>query len=321
LRRVAVTVLVLVLLAGTTVAFVLTEELKLERSPIVRPRFDLVFSPTCACRRETARLMLRLRRANTIDAVIVDDDGEPVRSLETEVRHEPGRLVYAWDGRSDGGSVVPDGRYRLRLHFARERRTILVPNVVRVDTQPPEVELVNVAPRGLSPDGDGRRDSATIELTTSERAAPLLLVDGVLAVRGREQAAGTGELVWPGTSGDGPLGPGRYALGLQARDRAGNVASARQVVAVRIRYIELAGGLLRARRGGLLRIRVLTDARQFRWTLSSRGRRGRTLLDGTARRAAFALRLPPRIRAGRYVLHVAANGYADDATVVVRRRR
>jgi hypothetical protein len=321
LRRVAVTVLVLVLLAGTTVAFVLTEELKLERSPIVRPRFDLVFSPTCACRQETARLALRLRRANTIDAVIVDDDREPVRTLESGVRHEPGRLVYAWNGRSDGGSVVPDGRYRLRLHFARERRTILVPDVVRVDTQPPEVELVNVAPRGLSPDGDGRRDSAKIELTTSERAAPLLLVDGVLAVRGGVQRAGAGELVWPETRGDQPLGPGVYTLGLQARDLAGNVASARRVVAVRIRYIELAARTLRARRGGLLRFRVLTDARQFRWTLSRRGGRGRPLLDGTARRLAFALRLPTRIRAGRYVLRVAANGYADDAAVVVRRRR
>jgi hypothetical protein len=321
LRRLAVTVLVLVLLAGTTVAFVLTEELKLERSPIVRPRFDLVFSPTCACRQETARLRLRLRRANTIDAVIVDDDGEPVRTLESEVRHEPGRLVYAWNGRSDGGSVVPDGRYRLRLHFARERRTILVPNVVRVDTQPPEVELVTVTPRGLSPDGDGRRDSARIEVTTSERAAPLLLVDGVLAARGNVQAAGAGELTWPGTRDDQPLGPGRYTLGLQARDEAGNVTSARQVVEVRIRYIELAGESFRARRGGLLRFRALTDAREFRWTLSRRGRQGRTVLAGTARRPAVALRLPTRIRPGRYVLRVAANGYDADAAVVVRRRR
>jgi hypothetical protein len=320
LRRVAVTVLVLVLLAGTTVAFVLTEELKLERTPIAKPRFDVVFSPTCACRQETARLRLRLRRANTIDAVIVDGDGEPVRTLESETRHEPGRLLYAWNGRNDGGNVVPDGRYRLRLHFARERRTILVPNVVRVDTQPPEVELVNVAPRGLSPDGDGRRDSARIEVTTSERAAPLLLVDGVRAARGSVQAAGAGELVWPGTSGDQPLGPGRYTLGLQARDLAGNVASASQVVEVRIRYIELAGGTLRARRGGLLRFRALTDASQFQWALS-RGRRGRTLLEGTARRAAVALRLPRRIRPGRYVLRVAANGYAADAVVVVRPRR
>jgi hypothetical protein len=320
LRRVAVTVLVLVLLAGTTVAFVLTEELKLERSPIAKPRFDVLFSPTCGCPQAAARLILRLRRANTIDAVIVDGDGVPVRTLEADRRHEPGRLVYAWDGRSDRGGVVPDGRYRLRLHFARERRTILVPNVVSVDTQPPEVELTSVTPRLLSPDGDGRRDRAQIVLMTSERAVPLLLVDGVLAARGGVQAAGTGELVWPGTSDGRPLGPGSYTLGLQVRDLAGNVASAGQVASVRIRYIELAARNLRARRGGLLRFRVLTDARQFRWTLSGRGR-ARTVLAGTARRAAFTLRLPRRIRTGRYVLRVAANGYADDAAVVIRARR
>jgi len=46
-------VLLLALLAGTTTAFALTEALKLEKSPVSRPRFKSVFSPTCACPRET----------------------------------------------------------------------------------------------------------------------------------------------------------------------------------------------------------------------------------------------------------------------------
>ena len=76
--------LVLALLVATTAAFALTEALKLERSPVTAPRFDKLFSPTCACETSTERLALRLREPSTIDAVIVDDVCETVRTLETE---------------------------------------------------------------------------------------------------------------------------------------------------------------------------------------------------------------------------------------------
>jgi hypothetical protein len=39
-------VLLLALLAGTTTAFAMTEALKLEQTPVSRPRFKSVYSPT-----------------------------------------------------------------------------------------------------------------------------------------------------------------------------------------------------------------------------------------------------------------------------------
>jgi hypothetical protein len=320
LRRLAVTVFVLALLLATTAAFALTEALKLERSPVTRPRFDRVFSPTCACPQSSARLALRLRTAATIDAVIVDADGDPVRTLTTRSRHMPGRLVFRWDGEDDAGSVVSDGPYRLRVRFAEERWTITIPNVVRVDTQPPTVELLGVAPRTLSPDGDGRRDRAQIDLRLSERAGPLVLVDGVLAARARARS-GSAALVWRGTRRGRPLPAGGYVVTLQARDLAGNVSAPTAGIPVRIRYIELATGRLRARARGSLRFRVLADAERFRWALVRSGGARRPLLAGTAGTAVVVVRLPPRIRAGRYVLRVSAGGHADETAVVVRARR
>jgi hypothetical protein len=321
LRRLAVPVLVFALLAGTTAAFAVTEALKLEPSPITRPRLDRVFSPTCACPQSTARLALRLREADTIDAVIVDAGGAPVRTLATDSAEVAGRLVFRWNGEDDAGTIVPDGPYRLRVHLDDERRTIVIPNVVRVDTEPPTAELVGLSPRTLSPDGDGRGDQARIELRLSERARPLVLVDGEVAAGGRMRSGGRAALVWRGTANGRPLPAGRYVVALQAQDRAGNVSTPSAGVVVRVRYVELAAEVVRARRGGVLRFGVLTDAQEFAWTLFRRARARRPLLEGTAETADVALRLPPRIRAGRYVLRVAAIGHADEAAVVVRPRR
>jgi hypothetical protein len=317
-----VTVLVFALLVATTAAFALTESLKLERSPIAAPRFDRVFSPVCDCPKRTARLVLRLRRADTIDAVIVDGDGEAVRTLASDSRRAPGRLVFRWNGRNDGGAVVPEGWYRLRVHLADERRTIVIPNRVRVDTTPPSVELVSLAPGRISPDGDGRSDAARIVFRSSEWSRPLVVVDGDIARRGWARAAGTSAVAWPGTKAGGPLPAGLYVLALQARDRAGNLSAPTGGAAVTIRYVELSEERLLARRAGVLHFRVLTDALSVRWRLvAGEGNSRRAVLKRTVRAGAVAARLPARIRPGRYVLRVAANGHSDEAAVIVRARR
>jgi hypothetical protein len=223
-------VLLLALLAGTTTAFALTEALKLERSPVTRPRFESVFSPTCGCPRETARLAVKLRKADMIDAVMVDEDGNSVRTLVSAERLGPGRVVFRWDGRDDRGALVPDGTYRLRLHFANADWTILIPNSVRVDTRPPAIELVSLEPRRLELDGEG----ATIVVRVSERARTILLANGEIVLRGVVGNPGRARLIWDGSAEGKPLSPGRYALTLEAQDRAGNVSAPTQDVIVRI---------------------------------------------------------------------------------------
>jgi hypothetical protein len=218
LPRLAVTVLVLALLAATTTAFALTEVLKLERTPIVRPRFNVAFSPGCACPHDTARLPIRLKKPETIDAVIVDSDGDAVRTLLHASREPTGRLVLKWDGEDDSGAIVPDGTYKVRLSFEGRDRSILVPNPIRVDTEPPEAELVSIEPGAVKP-----KEAVEVVVDSNERARLLLYADGALVARGKLGDEGSITLVWHGKS---QLAPGRHVFRVDAQDRAGNTTTA-----------------------------------------------------------------------------------------------
>ena len=317
MRSGAVTVLVLALLVATTAAFALTEALKLQLSPVTAPRFDKLFSPTCACETSTAKLSVRLREPATVDAVVVDEDGDPVRTLAANVKRRRGPVAFEWDGRDDAGEVVPDGRYRLRIRLDEQRRTIVIPNPIRVDTEAPRLELVTPPQRAFSPDGDKRNDRIRFRYRATERSRALLFVDGALALRGPVRAPGEARVVWGGTF-TGPLArPGVRRLWLRVRDRAGNLSGPVGPIAVRVRYVELARDRLRARRGGTLRFRVVTDAGTVRWELRAPG--GRVVLRGVEiGRKVVAIRLPPRIRGGRtYRLRVVAHRQAARARVVV----
>jgi hypothetical protein len=200
----------LALLAATTTAFALTEALKLDRTPVARPKFNVVFSPVCDCGRATARLPVKFKKADTIDAVVVDGGGDAVRTLALGQRLPRGRFVFRWDGKDAAGQVVPDGTYHLRLSFANEGRTIELPNKIRVDTNPPSVEIISVA-----------EDPLTVVARTNERARLLLLVEAFakpsLLTRSRFENAGVMRLVWTGSTG----GP-KASLAIVAQDLAGN---------------------------------------------------------------------------------------------------
>jgi hypothetical protein len=134
LRRIAVTVLVLALLGGTAAAFAVTEALKLEGQAISKPRVTKRFAPGARCGPRKATLAFKLHRSEPVDAVIVDGDGQPIRTLASGVTRRGGWVRLAWDGSRDGGARAPDGEYRLRVHLLREDRTITIPNAVRLES-------------------------------------------------------------------------------------------------------------------------------------------------------------------------------------------
>ena len=317
MRRVAVTVLVLALLGGTVAAFTVTEVLKLERSPLAAPRFDAVFSPTCGCPTQSARLSFRLRGGDRLDLVIVSDN-EPVRTLARDLDRPSGRVRIRWDGRDDAGAIVPDGVYHLRVHMDDARRTIVVPNEIRVDTEGPALEVVDAKPAAFSPDGDGRRDALTIVYRTDGPAQAFLFVHGRPAFEGPMRRAGERKFVWGGTVDGRPLGEGDYRLFMRLRDRAGNVSSPISL-SVQIRYLDVVPGLVVARRGTRLAFHVRTDAATVAWTLVNR-RGGRVLARGRAQPGSVTVRLPGRIRPGHYILEVAANMHRDYVAVRILKR-
>jgi hypothetical protein len=301
--------LVLALLAGTAAAFAVTERLKLVRSPIGAPEIDKTFSPVCDCAKERARIAFRLRRAEDVDVAIVDGSGDVVRTLFTGRPFPPGTVAATWDGRDDAGRIVPEGSYKPRVHLERERRTIELPNPIRVDVTPPRIRIAELRPPdAFSPDGDGRNDKLQVFYAIDEAAKALLYVDGRRVVRTRFSRQ-EDKLEWFGVRDGRRLRAGRHRLALRAEDIAGNVGPPASA-AIRIRYVELARRRVvvppRVRFG----IRVRTDARTYRWRLA-----GRT---GIGRGPLLVLRAPAV--PGRYALFVEANGRADRATVIVRER-
>ena len=309
MRRHGPTLLVLALLAATAAAFVVAEQVKLEESPIRGPRVDAVFSPVCECPNRIARISFRLSRADTLGVGVVDSSGRVVRMLVRDRRYLAlHRLEFDWDGRDDDGSIVPQGIYRPRVHFAERDRTIVLQNTIRVDTTPPKVSALAVRPRRFSPDGDGRREGIAVRYGTDEPARALLLVDGVRRVRGKLRLKLKGQLQWYGRVGGEPVPAGTYRLSLLAEDRAGNLSHPAEAGTVRVRYIEIAPPLVRVQRRARFRVTVDTDAPSYSWRFAGR--------SGTASGPSPVFRAR---RAGRYALVVEEAGHLARTIVVVTR--
>ncbi|MDQ2985004.1 MAG: hypothetical protein M3R70_13945 [Actinomycetota bacterium] len=291
------------LLACTAAAFAVTENLKLERSPILRTRVDKLFAPGCECERQRARIDFRLRRADDVTLTIVDANGNVVRTLAARSLR-PGFHHFTWDGRDDQNRVVEDAIFRPRIHLAKQRRTILLPNPIHADTTSPQASLVSLLPRVISPDRDGRRDSLTARYTSSEPSRVRLYVNGKLRARTRPFLK-AGDVRWP-RGRIAPLRAGRYRIQLAAEDLAGNEGSLTPVTFLRVRYITLARGVIRARAGRPFAVGVSTDANRYRWRIGPR--------SGLRRARRLVLMVPAP---GTYLLVVSFHGHSDRARLIV----
>lgn len=299
MARILPTVLVLALLGCTAAAFAVTEGLKLEKSPITLTKVGKLLSPT-----KPIDVSFRLRKGDRVSVVIVNGNGDVVRTLARSRRLPAGKRIFHWHGRSDAGGFVADGTYKPRVHLAGEHRTIVLPNPIRVDTTAPLIRLVSVRPTVFSPDGDFRREFVRIRYLTNERARAILYVNGVR--RGLVHAYGRGgKLDWGGRTLR-RLPAGLYRIRLRAIDLAQNMSSPTRTVVVRIRYVELRPHVVHVRSGARFRVRVLTDAKRYTWRLGSRG--------AVSRRHVLTLRAGA---AGRYTLTVTVNGHKAKALVIV----
>ena len=302
------TLLVVALLGGTAAAFAVTQGLKTRPSPITAPRIQKVFSPECDCPTRVAVIQFRLRKPDRVRLQIVDGGGNVVRTLVPGRRLRRGTVTYTWNGRDDRGRFVAEGVYKPRVHLTDQHRTIDLPNEMRVDTTAPAVTVRSVAPREISPDGDGRRDSVVVRYSLSERAHALLFVGPRRVVFTRSQLP-AGTVKWNGRIDGKPVRPGSYVLRLGAQDPAGNVSTPRRAGVVRVRYVELARHVIQAKAGTRFGVRVSAD-RRVHWRLGVR--------RGTAAPGLLVLRAPAR--PGRYTLGVTVPGYADGADLIVSRR-
>ncbi len=304
MARLLPTLVVFALLGSTAAAFAITEGLKLERSPISDTHVSKVVAPD-SLSNDKAAIGFLLRRPDRLTVEIVNGSGDVIRTLARNRAASRGTQQFTWDGRDNAHEVVPDGTYRPRVHLAREHRTILLPNPIRMDATPPFVRLTSITPRVFSPDGDFVQDLIRIKYQTNEQARVILYVDGDRRAGPTFRFVRAGKLDWGGKTARS-LRPGPHRIRLRALDRATNLGPPSRRLTVIVRYIDLRPHEVRAKTGRRFGFRVLTDAKSYAVHLGSlhARRSGRLLI----------LRAP---KPGRYVLRVAANGHVARAVVVV----
>lgn len=304
MARVLSTAIVLVLLAATAIAFVLTESAKLEKSPIYATHLtDPIFSPDGTLHPE-ANLDFRLRKAERIEVWIESEGGDRQRTLLAPRSFRRGATVrVAWNGIRDDGTSSPDGVYLPVVKLPH--RTIVLPNPITLDTKPPVITVKRPQHPILSPDGDRHGDRFVTTYHLSERGQARLNV-ALKRVWLTQCCKPVGTLVWNGKFGAKPAKPGQYLMTAQGRDLAGNVSKPFPFAIALVRYVVLGRERVVIRAGGKFALRVSTDAPFVHWTLHGR--------SGTARRGTLKLRAPKS--PGVYKLYVTASGHAASCTVV-----
>jgi hypothetical protein len=307
--RLLSTLLVLGLLGGTAAAFAVTEHLKLERSPIFKTEVDKVFSPVCRCSSSTELIAFRLRKADRV-TVAIEKSGTVVRTIVRDRAARRGPFRVRWDGHLDGGRLAPDGVYKPRVHLAHQHRTIVLPNPFSLDTEPPQVKVLEWIPRRhvLTPDRNFRHERLEVRYRVSEPAHGLLYVNGKRRYRSRTQQL-TGVARWFGRINGRAVRAGSYRITLAARDLAGNLSPQVRVGTLFVRYVRLPHPVYRVVAGTRFGTRVRTDSPGVRWRLGAR--------RGTGRRV-LVLRAPKQ--PGRYHLTVSVGDHEAHAIVIVEPR-
>ncbi len=113
------------------------------------------------------------------------------------------------------------------IRLTKEHRTITLPNLIQLDTTPPQVvRFPHRVYTHISPDGDGRNDSFSVHYRLSSPGHGVLFVGRRQAGFTRRQKL-TGTLSWNGRI-DGKLQPpGRYVLSIARPGRRPATAPSR----------------------------------------------------------------------------------------------
>ena len=72
-----------------------------------------------------------LNRSDDVDVYIVNSDGEIIKTIASGVHMQaspPKRGYFSWDGRTQNGSIAPDGNYYIRVSLIHQGRSVLISN-------------------------------------------------------------------------------------------------------------------------------------------------------------------------------------------------
>lgn len=188
------------------------------------------FSPNGDRVKDTVNLVPQIKSRAGIaswQAEVLDAQGAAVRAFSG------GATVpqnIAWDGKTGAGTAAPDGQYtaRISLVYAQGDRPSAQTRPFVLDTAVPD-GAVNAAYTLFSPNGDGKRDSLPLGVTTTGGdtweatiTAPSAGANGA-AVKAWNWTGNAPDITWDGSDINGNLAAnGTYRFLLASTDDAGN---------------------------------------------------------------------------------------------------
>jgi flagellar hook assembly protein FlgD len=215
------------------------------------------FSPNGDGTRDSAAISHEITEPGTLVAVVKDGSGATIRSFTARVTG-PGTI--AWDGRTEAGSVVPDGSYTVTVTPRDRAGNPGAAVTVAVHVFGAFVGGA-VSPALFYPqDGDAQAKAAILRATLKRATTVRLQVvdakGATIRTITRSVDAGTFAFGWDGRTDGGAFAPqGRYTLRFTAGE--GNLVETKRFVVV-ARAFDIRPSLTTALRGRALTVTVVS---------------------------------------------------------------
>ncbi len=324
---------VFILLIGATVAAFFTAQ-RLKGEPAVARVEGLkhVFSPNGDRFKDINRFLVELRERAEIRVDVVDASGDSVRRLADDAVVAPARpLQLGWNGRTDEGRIVPDGRYRVRVTLRREGRSVTVPRTTLVDTHPPRPRVREIKPGAIIGPvaGPVQIEVGSVSRRLSKRAKVYRIGDGEPRVVAElPLVTNTRTLTWNGQAGGKPAPPGMYLVQVSARDRGGNEGAtpehipagrgdARGHPTLVVRTIAAEPPARPVTAGRRVKVNVDARGRPYRWQLRRLGET-KPIKQGKVKARQPVQLTAPQGDSGVYLLELTAGQHTTTAPLIVQ---
>ncbi|MBL0385938.1 Ig-like domain repeat protein [Tumebacillus sp. ITR2] len=184
-------------------------------------------TPFAATGSNTTPISYSLKTAANVTLVVLDADGNIVRTVLNNVSTTAGSKSTTWNGKNDAGQLVTDGVYTYKLSAADAAGTTATPqtNLITIDRTAPVISGNSVDQSLFAPTGTNHVNlsyslsetaKVTVNIYNSSNTLVKTLASNV------QQSVGTNTLTWDGKNSSNVLSPdGVYTYKISAVDLAG----------------------------------------------------------------------------------------------------
>ena len=132
--RLLVGFLVAALVLGGVAALAITRELRGGDDVVNSVKVTTSFSPADEDAR-SARIRFELTDPDQEVVVeVIDSEQAVTRTLARQTSLAAGAHRFEWDGRTESGTLAPEGRYRVRIELGEQDREVFLRGVIRVES-------------------------------------------------------------------------------------------------------------------------------------------------------------------------------------------